>query len=599
MTWFRWSKLLLFTLLISSCGKESEPTTENEPPFEYGPSENRYETHQEESQMLSRALASLPAFYGDGQLRWYSGSWHGSAFLFSPSTIMTNAHVVTTDTNHQIKRPFDELEFIVFPYIVFYKKSLYERVKKYEEERYARMLIDHEKAKDILKKRIARLKEKKTKNRYESVFLDNYQSDLESLNHSPPVPVSAKEFLAVEDSIQEVWTHGHNSPDIALIVLKKPLKNLLKNTAIINTMNDSYFAINNLYNYTINGRLFSRTPLYIAGYGRETNGSTTDKNKNLKVLLFSPTFFQSTFHLAFYFFGFPAPTDFEKDFYYFEKSSTQGDSGSRIWAFLDEKRKLSVTPKPLTAPKITIGITSTTGGGEILSQSNVRVLLDKFSHDYPNIYRTELSGINFSEWAPVKVSSTLPYLSNLDQNTPDDFFIALYYHLLWKELSSEVLHGDLEKANLWRFSLNNIVFLKPTLKAIRDKNGFIFGQFGNKFNKRVVTAYRQKLGNRSPSDLTLEKWVSLILDGGDLKDQEKILLKKMYDGKLFENFHSLKVKIKNLTAPLSVDAYLKAYEQWVERNAYNNSHYLRLINRKDLDMNRSFPSIESIIALDD
>ncbi|MCA9508622.1 MAG: hypothetical protein KC505_09390 [Myxococcales bacterium] len=601
----------LFAFLIFSCSHQISDSTilkkehpqkhqDNipQPDHHEGPAPNRYEERQGEQLILRRALSSLPAFYGDGQVR-FTDTINGSVFLFSDSLIMTNAHVVTSDHDLTVKK--NNFEYIVFPYIVFYKKNMFDSVKAYEEKRYQRMLSDQQEAIRILSKRIVDLEKKPKKSAFVNATLKSYQSDLEALTLHPPIPVQDKEFLALEDSIDGSLIHGQISPDIAFIVLKKPLRQMLKKQSVKEKITNDIFAAHTLYNKSVHGRLFNGTPLYIAGYGREGfAGNSVDKNKSIKVLNSLQSLNSYALDNIYYYYKnfsafFPY---FEKDFYYYEQHINPGDSGAKIWTYLDKNNKPSLNPSPLSNKRISVGINNADGGGEALSERNLQPLLTKLQAEHPNIYRTEIAPLKLSTWPSTKHAQTGLYLLNLSDGTGDDLYLSLYQHFLWSYLNEQLFEGNQEKAFLWYNLLRIIQKVSPLLDKMKPKQAFeAYGKF---FAEKLQKAYTQGLGDRSPSDLSKDQIIALLLKYGDLNKEQEVLLKKMASGQVFDQFkNGFSVTLKNLPRPIPLENYLASFSQWVERNAFKSQHYIKYFFKDIVDDNRKFKTLTEIIELDD
>ncbi len=562
-----------------------------------GPAENRFEAAYEDRLVLRRALSSLPAFYGDGQLRWESGGWNGSVFLFSQSTIMTNAHVVTSDNDLKIKRPLAGLEYISFPHVVFYKKSLLTQIKNYEQKRLNRMKADHEKAKIILQTRINYLENKGKKTSQDEIHLDLYKGDLGLLNQYSPIEMEQREFIAIEDGVSELWISGKKSPDIALIVLKKPLNQLINKQAIKNILTNDYFAANNLYDYKRHGRLYHGTPLYLAGYGREgEQGDIFDKNKSMKVIISNRFNAPEKYGIQFLNIGLLQNlSDYEKDFYYYEKKIMVGDSGSRIWAFLDHNGKLSVKPSVLSKNKVSIGIVSHTGGGEMFFQKTLSSVLAPFALSHPGLSQSELASISYTNWI-TKNSDSIPYLLNLDPQSSKEFLEALYFYFSWHFWLNENITHNYGQAKLWYLVRDYLIFSNAEVGTIVSSPDASFGQFYEK----AATAFERRLGDKSPSDLEIEKWVSILIDAKVFNEKEEAVLKNMSKESLFDQLGpNFKVKINNISEPIPLKDYLSALELWVKKQGFNEKHYIEAKSRKKPDQARRFSGLKEILALDD
>ncbi len=596
------SFICLSILVLNGCPESPSPESAslirapaNQNENEDGPAENIFLARQQEQLILRRALATLPAFYGDGQIRFLNGGWNGSIFLFSDSTFMTNAHVVTSDNSLLVPRPIDQLEYIVFPLFVFYKRSLYDQIHKYEEERFHRMKKDHEQAKSILQKRIESLENKEKKTTKDVNHLFAYKGDLGLLNRHSPIPINERAFIPLDEAVEEIWTPQERSPDMALIVLKKPLQQLIPR--LNNILTDEYFAAKNIYQDRVNGRIFSGTPLYIAGYGRES-GSATDKNKSLKAFHFIYSTSAGSQGVGFW----PAidsTSFYEKDFYYYQYQCDPGDSGSRIWAYIDGNQKLNLIPPVLDQKKIAVGITTHNGGGEEFSDKTLIPLFNKFSQRFPAIFNRELASIVPAKW-PRKASETIPYLLNLAQDTPKDFLFTLYYYFIWRNFLSEQFYRDLAEYTLWALPLQNLTIYQTIFNESRQNLNTPFGYIGGKFDEKATAALAQKLGKRSPSDLSLEKYIALLISAKVFSAEEEIILKHMSEGRLFEKFGpNFRVTIRNLSKPLLLKDYLAAFEQWVKKHAYQNPSYIISPLTSSPDSARNFANIGEIVALDD
>lgn len=622
-------------LLLDGCLENHQPqkTHENQSQdfINNGRAKNRYEVDYQDQLVLRRALSQLPPFYGDGQIRWYSGGWNGSIFLFSDSTLMTNEHVVD-------KRTINQLEYIIFPHIVIYRRDLYQRVKAYEEERLKRLKSDYGQAKTILKNRITFLENKASKTKEVASYLRAYKDDLEFLNNHPPIEMKDREFISVEDAIKDIWSPNYNqAPDMAFIVLKKPLRQLITNPAIKNLLSDDYFATKNMYNPKKQGRVFDGTPLYIAGYGRELNGSVTDKNKSLKA--FKSWAWNMPEILGWEIL--PSPiTDYEKDYYYFEKGSEPGDSGSRIWAQLNPDNSLSYEPHSLSAKKIAVGINSNGGGGTYFSKNSLEQLFQQFSLMHPDIVRQEFSSIQLEPLIPTKPSKSIVLLFNFAPSTDPLFKKKIRIYYIFKYFLAQHFLRDYGRTRLlemlsessWWFTRNDKVLGQPN--PINGKFYSYFGQGSKLLEKAATIGVKETLGAYSPSDLTQSQWFSLLKSAYDLpqteealidrlfnvvldkKEQtqenkiklktfaqtilkeEKAILEKLINDTFLDDYkQNYSIRLANLSKEVSLKDYLSAITTWIEKNAAT-ADYALVIPEFNMIDSQTYNSLDDILRLD-
>ena len=95
-------------------------------------------------------------------------------------------------------------------------------------------------------------------------------------------------ILISTDEIKEIFYPPNDPVDLALVILKKPINQILREKKAKFVIDAQLFAQNNLYNPSVHGWLYGGTPLYIAGFGRGFNGNSTDQNKSLKSFRFNP-----------------------------------------------------------------------------------------------------------------------------------------------------------------------------------------------------------------------------------------------------------------------------------------------------------------------
>jgi hypothetical protein len=527
----------------------------------------RFEERKYEQETLRKGLAELKYFNGDGQLRFQSGGYHGSAFWFNKSVIMTNDHVVEG-------KPLSDLEYITFPTVVFYRAALKDRIETYVKTRLERAHKDIQGAIPILERRISNLMALAERDERLTAILTSYQEDLKLLQSHKRRELSDITFIPIETAIDTIFRSGNTWPDVALIVLKKPIDVLSHDLGLSLKTEHDWFAENNLYHPDQQGFLYAGTPVYITGYGREINGSSTDKNKSLTAMRVGFNQINDSLHYKDIIALAPAWV-LEKEFYYFQ-SSNFGDSGSRIWAFLNENGTISQKPRPLNQKKVTIGIHNSNGGGILFSKSSLAAFTN-----YLNV-------ASLPQDFNVIIPEPMHYLLNFKASVPTKFTAALSWYVLYKKLLAEK-HYQEEEAYLW-FIIDGPL---PDTPELLQKSA----SFDQNLRNAIVQFF--SASEASPSELTEDEWANIIITSPLVTDEQKLLFKKMRQGSLFddlgENFY---VDLKNLGAPVRLDTYIKALNAWVNNNKYRRSkNYDHSITIKLLDPNRIFSNIDEILSL--
>ena len=513
--------IILFSIFNASCSndlssvaksalgsKSPEPKMKQE--YIQG---KKYEERKLEQETLRRALAQLKYFDGDGQLKFSIGGWNGSVFWFSKSLLMTNKHVI-------VGHSAQELEYITFSKIVFYKKNAKDQVRGYVKIRTESAINNINQAKGILQNRIANLKKLSTLSKNYRAILDSYEADLELLNEHKPILVDEKVFIPLEDAIERFWYQKANEPDIALIILKKPIDALLKEQGSKLSLEPDIFAENTLYDPLKHGWIYEGTPAYIAGYGRGSEGSPTDKRKSLTPFRMAMKNKKSFDNIEN---GLALPW-LEREHYYFDRAES-GDSGARTWIYLDGNGKISQRPMSLNSKKISVGINESSGpGGTLFTRDTMAPFWDELKkhsdalrslpeNPFPNLGQES--------------SSMVDYLLSFKDPRPEDFIDALLAYAWYQEIIAGLLY-EYELRYLWR-----IIEYKLTRNA--DKRSalekIIVEELDNIF--QPYTPSQNIKG--SPSEINIKEWNELMLSE-PLSKEQKDLVKRMIENKLFENF---------------------------------------------------------------
>ncbi len=499
----------------------------------------RYVERKFEQQTLRKALAQLSYFDGDGQLRLQTGGYNGSAFWFNKSVIMTNKHVVK---NHGLA----DLEYIAFPGLVFYQRSQKDRVQDYINVRLERGKRDLAEGKKILAERIAQLKKVKTRSNRLEHILQSYLVDLESLEKYEARSFQDIVFIPIDQAIDKKFTEPADEPDIALIILKKPIDILLPELGIKNAVHDAWFAENSLYDPKRHGFIYAGTPIYLAGYGREINGSMTDKNKSLTVLMNG---FLFNDNIVNYYGNYFTAWEKEREFYYFSHATAPGDSGARLEVLLDHNGKVSYSPLPLSQRKVTIGINTNDLHGSFFSKSTLLPFQSQLRID-PNLIPEDFIAVP---------SADAQYLCDFVPSTPANFRKDLGWHINYKVQKAR-RNYDVEETYLWTVILNHI------FPAPGDQTPF------NTFNTKArlaVAQYFDVEGSMSPSELNDDSWTKIILDSPEITANEKAIFKRLHEGTIFSDLgDELSVNLVNVLAKIPLRAYLHALDTWVQAKKY-------------------------------
>lgn len=520
----------------------------------------RYEERKEEQEILRRALAQLEYFNGDGQLR-FENSYNGSLFWFSPQVIMTNAHNLVLGT-------LNNLEYIAFPNLVFYKRSRENQVKNYISLRLARAQENILKARKILSERIANLKALiRPLSTREQAILASYEQDLLDLNKHKERTLSDVLFIPIDQALEKFWLHPHgNDPDLGLIILKKPIQQIIADHHSSLHLKKEHFAENNLYNPSQHGWLYGGTPVYSAGYGRALDNNPIDKQASLKALELS-----AQRDKVYYY-----PTHSERQIlkskeredYYFEPHVHKGDSGARLWAYLDNDHKISLRPKALNSLQITLGINNNTGGGYLFSHQTLAPLWDELKKYSPTLQHK----INNSfPILPIKIPHDLINLLAIEN--PDNQFIdALNWYVIGR-IFNAYKNYDLEEEFLW-----DIIYKITRKYAASDNNKPEIKSFQLLY-RQMVDRWFNAENPASPSEINDEDWFKFTQHSSEFSNSQKLILEKIHKNKLFDDFSSKnKIKIKNIKTPLSIKNYINTINNWVNSNKYKRQHDYPIIN---------------------
>jgi hypothetical protein len=577
------SIMVIFTL---SCTEHSHVTKPTTPTFINPPLVNipqptaipqylqgkRYKEREVEQQTLRKALAQLHYFDGDGQLRFYSGGYNGSVFWFNKSVIMTNEHVVQG-------KSLSDLEYINFSGIVFYKTALKDSVEAYVQLRVERGKKDLREGQRILSERIAHLKMLTNPSLRLQTILQCYESDWQLLKNHRSFELRDIAFIPIEHAIEKIWSAGKNGPDIALVILKKPIDVLVKDLGFSITIDEDWFAENNIYDPTRNGFIYAGTPLYMAGYGREgPHGSPIDKNKSLTAVVLGSS---QTNDQLWYMILDPLWL-MEREFYYFEPNAWPGDSGARFWAYLDGNNKISLSPSPLNRKKVSVGINNTTASGIFLTQSVLAQYIPHLKKKAPPM------PLEFK----LKTPNRLLYLLNFTPLISPEFLKSLYWYISYKIMQAERTH-DLEERYLWFIILHQDITRIDNPDFYKEISSFEKGV------DKALLEYVQKNDQFSPSEFSEEEWAKIIMDSKLLTDEQKEMFTSLRQDKIFLKLgNNFLVTLQNVTSPIKVSAYIDALNTWVNDNKYKRTKNYSMSNIMP-DLKGSFATIEDVLSQGD
>lgn len=550
--------LLILLLLICSCERQ-KISIKNQPSSLEHLQGERYEERKKEQETLRKALALLPYFDGDGQVM-KNNTYHGSCFFWDETTIMTNQHVLHSEDIGQLK-------FIDFKNIVFYKSSSEKDVKNYIKSRNARAPGFIAEGKKILQKRINNLEDFKHKDDRLNNILLAYKGDLQDLEDVKQIKFEDIKFIPIEDSIDYIFRRTEMDPDIAIIKLKNPLSNYM-------AVKDEWLAAKNLYDPIKHGLLYPGTPIFIAGFGQEIGGSLTDKNKSIK-------FFPLNMLQGGIFFTYPLilfnlqknadPWELERDFYYQEPDGSHGDSGSRIYAFLNHNDKLSSFMMPLKTAKITIGIMA--GQGIVFNNDDLILFNEKLDIKYVH-----------KDLLPTK-SSNLDYLFNFKEDD-DRFKSFIKNYLLYKIIKNNWLFKH-ERSYLW-----TVIFFKSleNLYYVKNKEYEVL--------KDAILKHFETQVNFSPSELREKEWQDSLLNSRVLTAEQKDWLKKAFNDQFSVDLgDDYLIKLKNVKKPIKLKDYLKVLEDFVDKKSHNRTEYYDTVAAKVPDESKIFDDVSEILQI--
>ena len=493
---------------------------------------------------------------------------------------MTNEHVAKSGTK-------DSLEYIIFPRLILYSKKHEKSIRSYVKTRLERENSYISLGQKILQDRIAQLQQKSVLTPREEIIRRAYVRDLELLNQHRALSMSDKVFIPLDDAIEKIWMHPHGEfPDIALIILKKPIQEILKEHGSNLELSAEDFAENNLYDPNKHGWLYAGTPIYTAGYGKGLQGRALDNDKSLTVRRIESI--DSPHSFSWDVGDISLDRDMwslEREFYYFDPRTGSGSSGARLWAYLDKNGIISTQPQALDGKKVTIGIH--TGSNFLFTQKDMQ---DSKLWQELLKYSTVLQKHGTNPFADFKYkkSSQLDYLASFKNIISPKLAQALMWHIIYKIILANRVY-DTEESYLW------LVVLGKLAQAFNIKEDDFLDYYFD---------YQKTLGElftaserRSPSELSDEEKQAQIFNSSNMSAQQKKIFHDMINAKLFDQFgDNYEIELRYIKTPVKLKSYLDALDAWIKaRKNHRQENYDLTAPVKVPDPGASFLVLEDLI----